>query len=420
MTCPKAHRPWRAWCSAPPPRPRSSMTTRAVSSPSCTAPSIASSCRARSLPKILKEATIAVEDKRFYSDFHGIDLRSHRARRARRSQGGPRRAGRQHDHRAVRQERLPGRLRRQPHAEAPRGDPRLGAQRPLVQGPDPHRLPEHRLLWRRRLRRAGRGPHLLPRKRRAAHAGPGRPARRPAPGPERLLADLRPTGGHGPAQRGACRHGRPGLHHSGPGAPRRPKSRLRVYRSVPPGVLPAAAYFVDYVEAQLVAPLRRNRDLRGRPARLHHPRPAHAARRSRGDEGDPAGRAGRRFGLDRPGQRLHPRHDDHTRPAHRAVRPRLPGPPPARLGDEALRPGGGGRAGREPGHHLLHLDALEHPPARSARSGTSRPSRTPTPARSTSCRRPGSPTTRSTPSSPWTWGRPTSCASPMPPASPAP
>ena len=36
-------------------------------------------------------------------------------------------------------------------------------------------------------------------------------------------------------------------------ARRAEKSRLRVYRSVPPGVLPAAAYFVDYVEAQLVA-----------------------------------------------------------------------------------------------------------------------------------------------------------------------
>ena len=96
------------------------------------------------------------------------------------------------------------------------------------------------------------------------------------------------------------------------------------------------------------------------------------------------------------------------------VRSGLPGPPPAGLGDEALRPGGRHRGGRRPGHHLLRLKATGHPPARAASSGRSRPSRTPTRAASTWCRPPGSPTTRSTPSSPWTWGPPTSCAWPTP------
>ena len=59
------------------------------------------------LPLVLKEATVAVEDKRFYSDFHGVDLRASCGRRWPTS-GGPCGAGRQHDHRAVRQERLPG------------------------------------------------------------------------------------------------------------------------------------------------------------------------------------------------------------------------------------------------------------------------------------------------------------------------
>ena len=43
-----------------------------------------------------------------------------------------------------------------------RGGARLGARGPLVQRQDPHRVPEHRVLRRRRLRRAGRLAHLLP------------------------------------------------------------------------------------------------------------------------------------------------------------------------------------------------------------------------------------------------------------------
>ena len=36
-------------------------------------------------------------------------------------------------------------------------------------------------------------------------------------------------------------------------AARAQATKLRVYRTTPPGVLPTAAYFVDYIEAQLVA-----------------------------------------------------------------------------------------------------------------------------------------------------------------------
>ena len=105
-------------------------------------------------------------------------LRAQRRRlpghRPRPGQGHPqpeRRPGRLDDHRAVRQERArrPG----QPHGlpEVPRGGARLPARAPLEQGQDPHRVPQHDLLRRGRLRDRGRGPHLL----RQAHPGCGTP-----------------------------------------------------------------------------------------------------------------------------------------------------------------------------------------------------------------------------------------------------
>ncbi len=98
-------------------------------------------------------------------------LRTQRRRlpgdRPRPGQGHPqpeRPAGRLDDHRAVRQERA--RSRRQPHdpGEVPRGGARLPARAPLEQGQDPHRVPEHDLLRRGRLRDRGRGAHLLRRR----------------------------------------------------------------------------------------------------------------------------------------------------------------------------------------------------------------------------------------------------------------
>ena len=50
---------------------------------------------------------MAIEDKRFY-EHHGVDFAGRRARACRRPARRARRAGRQHDHGAVRQERLPG------------------------------------------------------------------------------------------------------------------------------------------------------------------------------------------------------------------------------------------------------------------------------------------------------------------------
>ena len=108
----------------------------------------------------MKEAVVAIEDQRFY-DHRGIDFMGHRARRRAGRHLGRRGAGRLDDHPAVRQERARG--TGQPHRlpEAARGGARLPPRAPVVEGQDPHRLPQQDLLRRGRLRDRSRGPHLL-------------------------------------------------------------------------------------------------------------------------------------------------------------------------------------------------------------------------------------------------------------------
>ncbi len=108
----------------------------------------------------MKEAVVAIEDTRFY-----------RAPRRRLPGYGPGplpghpcrlgRAGRLDDHPAVRQERprRPGEPDDPP--EVPRGRDRLPPRAPMVEGQDPHRVPERDLLRRGRHRDRGGGAHLL-------------------------------------------------------------------------------------------------------------------------------------------------------------------------------------------------------------------------------------------------------------------
>ena len=132
-------------------------------------------------------------------------------------------AGRLDDHRAVRQERA--RSRRQPHdpGEVPRGGAGLQTRAPLDQGQDPHRVPEHDLLRRGRLRDRGRRPHLLRRlpsrlwhPDRALRLGPGAVGGGDPGGDHRLALGLRPQGLPGkltgPPQPGAGKDVRTGLH----------------------------------------------------------------------------------------------------------------------------------------------------------------------------------------------------------------
>ena len=157
------------------------------------------------LPLSLKRATVAVEDKRFYSDFHGIDLAGvARAALADLRAGRALQGASTITEQYVKNAYLGGyddsltlKIR-----EAILG---LGAHRPLVEGAHPDGLSEHRLLRRRRLRGPGGCRDLLPQRRRPAHAGAVGVAGRPAAGSQRLLADLRSRRRPGPTQRRARR-----------------------------------------------------------------------------------------------------------------------------------------------------------------------------------------------------------------------
>ncbi len=134
---------------------------------------------------VMKEATVAIEDQRFY-EHRGHRLPGHRPSRLSGHPPPGRHPGSLHDHPAVRQERAS--RAGQPHAvrEAPGGGPGLPARAPLGQGQDPHRVPERDLLRRGRLRHRGGGEDLL----RLGPPGLRRPTR-----PLRLAA-LPLGGGH--------------------------------------------------------------------------------------------------------------------------------------------------------------------------------------------------------------------------------
>ena len=108
----------------------------------------------------VKNAVVSIEDSRFYEhngvDFQGIGRALIQDVLSQSAQQGASTITEQFVKSALDR---PG----QPHdpAEVPRGGPRLPAGAPLVEGQDPHRVPEHDLLRRGRLRDRGRGPHLL-------------------------------------------------------------------------------------------------------------------------------------------------------------------------------------------------------------------------------------------------------------------
>ena len=128
----------------------------------------------------LKNAVIAIEDRRFYShegvDYTGIaralwqDILRRRA-----AQGGS----------TITQQFVKNALSAQARPlgvpEAARGRARLPPRAQVVEGEDPHPVPEHRVLRQRRLRRRGRGAHLLRRRRRARGAGERQRRRRRHP-----------------------------------------------------------------------------------------------------------------------------------------------------------------------------------------------------------------------------------------------
>ena len=113
------------------------------------------------------------------------------------------RAGRLDDHAAVRQERLSDEpADRRPQAD--RGGARLAARAEVVEGQDPHRVPEHGLLRKRRLRRRAGEQDLLPPQRGDDEAGRGGAARGDPRGPEPLGPGRAPERWRGRAATSCC------------------------------------------------------------------------------------------------------------------------------------------------------------------------------------------------------------------------
>ena len=231
-----------------------------------------------------------------------------------------------------------------------RGGARLPARAPLEQGQDPHRVPEHDLLRRGRLRDRGRGAHLLrrrpPRLRhrdRALRLG----ARALGGGDcwpgSSLALGLRPQGL--PRKLAGRRNlvlekmDRTGLH-------------LRRADARRPGAGAARAEQHRTAEARLQGPLlhrlpapaagrtlRRLEGLLRRPQSQVDARPAAAGSGRRSGQLLPRLLAGDRLGgRDRQPQRRDQGDGRRARLRHQALQPGDPGPPPAGLLDQALHP----------------------------------------------------------------------------------
>ena len=136
----------------------------------------------------------------------GCGLRGDRPSGLQGPAGGQDRGRLLHHHHAAGGQPLPGPQQHLLHAQVPGSGPRLADGERDVQGRHPGPLPQHHLLRRQRVRRRGGRSDVLRQRPRSAHASRSRPAGRPSPGPQRLLAAPPPGGRPQPARRGASEH----------------------------------------------------------------------------------------------------------------------------------------------------------------------------------------------------------------------
>ena len=206
--------------------------------------------RSEQISPVMKQAIVAVEDRRFW-EHRGVDFQGHGARRLGRHPLAEHRPGRLDDHAAVRQEPV--------HAAGADGQPqaqggraRVAARAALVEGPHPHRLPEHHLLRQRRLRDRDGGARVLRQAGRGADAARGRAARGDAGEPAALRPGARPGRSQGAADDRAAPDARAGPDHAcrlpqrRRGAPPRPEDIGL------PGFKGRVGYFAEYVKQQLI------------------------------------------------------------------------------------------------------------------------------------------------------------------------
>ena len=162
----------------------------------------------------MKHAIVAVEDKRFY-EHRGIDLRGMaRALWTDVTSHGTVQGGSTITQQFVKNAYLTS--QKTIGRKLVRGGARLAARAALVEGPDPHRLPEHGLLRQRRLRGRAGVADLLPPSGEAHEAGRGGAARRDPGGPEPLGPGRAPEAREGAPQSRPAPALRAGLHHPQP------------------------------------------------------------------------------------------------------------------------------------------------------------------------------------------------------------
>ena len=199
-------------------------------------------------------------------------LSRHRACRLDGRDGRQGRRGRLDHHAAARPEPLhrPG-AHVQPQGE--RGLPGDQARAPVVEGEDPERLSEHRLLRQSRVRRRGRGADVLLRARQGSDAVAVGAPRRAAAGAVDLRPVARPASRAAATGRGAAGDAPRQRDHAGgvpPGDPvalAGPEARQRLHAHL-------AAVLLLVRDRSARAALRREHGPRGRPAGLHDDRPA--------------------------------------------------------------------------------------------------------------------------------------------------
>ena len=232
-----------------------------------------------------------------------------------------------------------------------------------------------------------------------AQAQPGGAAGRAAAGADHLLAGARAREGRGPPQRGAGQDGR--ARDDQPGRPRVKTMKkglgLHVSRYF---TSRRESFFFDFVKDELIKELGAKTVRQGglRVDTTIDLKKQQAARAV--DQRPPRRhRAVERDRHDRPEERLHQGDGVVGRLRQVEVQPRRPGPPPARL--DVQGDGADDRAaqGRGPALDDATSRSRSSSPIRSGARSTSRPTGTTTTARSASSRRRCTPTTRSTSSS---------------------
>ena len=147
--------------------------------------------RSEEIPQLVKDATIAIEDERFYKhkgvDYEGVVRAAIKNLAARETVQG----GSTITMQLVRTLYISQRAH--VHAQDPRGQARRGARGRALEGVDPREVPRHDPVRHGRRpvrdRRQGRGEDLLLQEPQGAHAARGRAAGRPAAGAVELLAD---------------------------------------------------------------------------------------------------------------------------------------------------------------------------------------------------------------------------------------